>query len=163
MSILIGQGPWRPDRRKRNLNVKTHVPNTARPYLNKFFHEFPRFDIWITQHARERMREREIDLLQVRTVLRSGAVQLVEPDIKTGDDKYRVVGPRRGWTDLGGRGQSGRDRKGPCRPHHGNGVPEVLVVATGTGKGDIAAGDRQAQERKDRAEETGTDVVSGLL
>ena len=60
--------------------------------LNKFFHEFPRFDIWITQHARERMREREIDLLQVRTVLRSGAVQLVEPDIKTGDDKYRVVG-----------------------------------------------------------------------
>ena len=38
------------------------------------------------------MRDREIDLLQVRTVLTRGAVQEVEPDIRTGDDKYRVVG-----------------------------------------------------------------------
>ena len=47
----------------------------ARSNLNTFFRDFPDFGIRITQHARERMRERGIELPQIRTVLKSGAVQ----------------------------------------------------------------------------------------
>lgn len=71
---------------------KPPSPDNARAYFNTFFRNFPNFSIRRTQHARERMRERGIDLLQVRTVLARGSVQMVEPDIRTGDDKYRVVG-----------------------------------------------------------------------
>lgn len=63
-----------------------------RANLKKFFREFPDFRIRLTQHARDRMREREILLPQIRAVLESGAVRHVEPDIKTGLDKYRVGG-----------------------------------------------------------------------
>ena len=38
------------------------------------------------------MRERDILLQQIWDVLKRGAVRHVEPDIKTGLDKYRVVG-----------------------------------------------------------------------
>ena len=64
----------------------------ARSNLSTFFRDFPDFGIRITQHARERMRERGIGLPHVRTVLKSGAVRQFELDIKTGLDKYRVVG-----------------------------------------------------------------------
>lgn len=43
-------------------------------------------------HERERMRERGIELPQTRTILKGGAVQQFERDIRTGLDKYRVVG-----------------------------------------------------------------------
>ena len=67
-------------------------PNRLRAYFKNFFREFPDFSIRLTQHARERMRERGIHLPQVRSVLRSGAVVQVEQDIRTGEDKYRVAG-----------------------------------------------------------------------
>ena len=71
---------------------KPPSPDNARANFNTFLRDFPNFSIRRTQHARERMRERGIDLLQVRTVLARGSVQMVEPDIRTGNDKYRVAG-----------------------------------------------------------------------
>ena len=86
----------------------------ARSNLNTFFRNFPDFGIRITQHARERMRERGIGLPQIRTVLKSGAVHQFELDIKTGLDKYRVVG-----SDADGR------------------TLEVVVNLDDTGKGHV--------------------------
>lgn len=67
-------------------------PNSLTSYFRNFFREFPDFSIRLTQHARERMRERGIHLPQIRSVLRSGTVDRVEQDIRTGDDKYTVAG-----------------------------------------------------------------------
>lgn len=67
-------------------------PNNHQPYFNNFLRDFPAFGIRLTRHARDRMQERKIELPQIRTVLKNGSVQRVEPDIKTGRDKYRVAG-----------------------------------------------------------------------
>lgn len=67
-------------------------PNKYRAYYSKFFRDFPNFSIARTQHAIDRMREYGVQLQQVRTVLKTGSVSLVESDIMTGLDKYRVSG-----------------------------------------------------------------------
>ena len=67
-------------------------PARFRAYFNSFFRKFPDFSIRLTRHARNRMQERDIRLPQIRSVLKSGSVSQVEQDIRTGDDKYRVVG-----------------------------------------------------------------------
>ncbi|MDE0716353.1 MAG: DUF4258 domain-containing protein [Rhodospirillaceae bacterium] len=67
-------------------------PNRFTAYFKEFFREFPDFSIQLTQHARERMRERGINLPQIQSVLRSGKVVQVEQDIRTGEDKYTVAG-----------------------------------------------------------------------
>ena len=58
----------------------------------KFFRDFPNFSIELTKHARTRMEQRNIRLPQMRTVLMTGSILPVEPDIRTGRDKYRVFG-----------------------------------------------------------------------
>ena len=68
------------------------LPSKYRSNLNTFFREFPDSRIRWTRHAIERMEERDIRLPQIRTVLENGFVSQVEPDIKTGLNKYRVVG-----------------------------------------------------------------------
>ncbi len=67
-------------------------PERFRAYLNNFFREFPAFRIQLTRHARDRMRERDIGLAQIRSVLRRGSLSRVEQDIRTGRDKYRMAG-----------------------------------------------------------------------
>lgn len=67
-------------------------PNRFTAYFRNFFSEFPDFSIRLTRHARERMQERGIQLPQIRSVLRSGTVVVVEQDIRTGEDNYRVTG-----------------------------------------------------------------------
>ena len=59
----------------------------------KFLREYPNFGIRLTKHARDRMKERGIRLPQIRTVLTTGSILRVEPDIRSGLDKYRVAGP----------------------------------------------------------------------
>ncbi len=68
------------------------LPVNHQAYFNNFLRDFPDFGIRLTQHARDRMRDRNIELPQIRTVLKSGSVRLVERDIRTGLDKYRVAG-----------------------------------------------------------------------
>ena len=67
-------------------------PEKYASYYREFFRSLPDFHIRLTKHARTRMRERDIQLPQIRTVLKSGALVHVESDIRTGLDKYRVVG-----------------------------------------------------------------------
>ena len=67
-------------------------PDNHRAYFNNFLRGFSGFDIRLTPHARDRMRDRNVELPQIRTVLKSGSVRLVERDIRTGLDKYRVAG-----------------------------------------------------------------------
>ena len=67
-------------------------PGEYRSYYRNFFRDFPNFTIRLTKHARTRMEERDIRLPQIRTVLMSGSLLRVEPDIRTGLDKYRVSG-----------------------------------------------------------------------
>ena len=74
-------------------------PTNYRAHYEKFFRDFPNFSVVLTQHAHNRMEERNIQLPQIRTVLRTGSVLRVEPDIRTGLDKYRVSGH-----DADGRG-----------------------------------------------------------
>ena len=66
--------------------------NKYNSYYNGFFRDFPNFSIGVTKHARARMEQREIQLPQIRTVLRTGSVVQVESDIRSGLDKYRVSG-----------------------------------------------------------------------
>lgn len=66
--------------------------NRFRQNLKGFFRKFPDFSIRLTRHAQERMQERAIELPQIRMVLERGSVQQVEADIRTGSDKYRVIG-----------------------------------------------------------------------
>lgn len=61
-------------------------------YYKEFFRRLPDFHIRLTKHSRTRMRERDIQLPQIRTVLKTGALVHVESDIRTGLDKYRVAG-----------------------------------------------------------------------
>ena len=79
--------------------VESTPPSKFSSYYNKFFRDFPNFTIRLTRHARNRMEEREIRLPQIRAVLMTGSILRVEPDIRTGLDKYRVSG-----RDADGRG-----------------------------------------------------------
>ena len=74
-------------------------PNKYQANYRSFFRDFPNFNIKLTQHARNRMKERDIQLPQIRTVLMTGSVVQVESDIRTGLDKHRVSG-----RDADGRG-----------------------------------------------------------
>ena len=65
-------------------------PGDIADYRN-FFRNFQNFGIELTDHAIERMRQHGVTLADLRKVLR-GALRHVEPDIRTGDDKYRVAG-----------------------------------------------------------------------
>ena len=68
------------------------VPGNYLSQYRIFFRDFPNFNIRLTRHARIRMQERDIRLPQIRTVLMTGSLVHVEPDIRTGLDKYRVAG-----------------------------------------------------------------------
>ena len=61
-------------------------------YYFQFFRKFPKFSVKLTGHARVRMEQHEIRLPQIRTALAKGSVLRVEKDIKTGLDKFRIVG-----------------------------------------------------------------------
>ncbi len=67
-------------------------PSKYRSYYGNFFRNFPNFSINLKVHARDRMRQRNIQLPQISTVLRSGSLVRVESDIRSGLDKYRVSG-----------------------------------------------------------------------
>ena len=89
------------------------VPGKYRASYTNFFRDFPNFTIRLTRHARIRMQERDIRLPQIRSVLMTGALVHVEPDIRTGLDKYRVAG-----RDADGRGLevvANLDESGPGR------------------------------------------------
>lgn len=60
--------------------------------FGKFIREFPQFDIELTRHARERMQENAVTLLDLRKVLQRGYLLLTEQNIRTGRDLYRVAG-----------------------------------------------------------------------
>ena len=66
--------------------------NRYSAYYRKFFRDFPNFDVVLKKHARGRMKQYDVQLLQIRTVLRTGFIVRVESDIRTGLDKYRVSG-----------------------------------------------------------------------
>ncbi len=76
----------------------SEVPEYYRAQFNNFFRQHPGFGIRLTRHARERMRERDIGSAQIRSVLRSGQLRHVEIDIRSRQEKYRVVG-----ADVDGR------------------------------------------------------------
>ncbi len=63
---------------------------------NKRFLEFvrnkPDFSVHITEHAKERMAERRIELPAIRYVLRHGKPVRVETDIRSGLEKHRITG-----------------------------------------------------------------------
>ena len=61
-------------------------------YYKEFFRNLPDFHIRLTKHSRTRMWERDIQLPQIRSVLKTGVLVHVESDIRTGLDKYRVAG-----------------------------------------------------------------------
>ena len=119
-------------------------------YYKKFFRDFPGFHIRLTNHARKRMRERDIQLPQIRAVLMAGSLTHVEPDIRTGLDKYRVTG-----RDADGRGMevvANLDETGPGR----------VVIITAIDTPDASVGGRRPKRRGkgDRATETDDDSVS---
>ena len=59
----------------------------------KKFVDDPRdFDFKLTRHAHERMQERQINLPQVRRVLKTGTLVQVETDIRSGRGKFRIAG-----------------------------------------------------------------------
>ena len=89
MSALMAEGPRGPGETTVAAN---QPPDNHWAYFNNFLRNFPDFGIWLTRHARDRMRDRNIGLPQIRTILKSGSVRLVERDIRTGLDKYRVAG-----------------------------------------------------------------------
>ena len=66
--------------------------NKYQAHYRNFFRDFPNFSIVRTNHALDKMREHFVQLPQIRTVLKTGALVRVEPDIQTGLDKYRVSG-----------------------------------------------------------------------
>lgn len=84
-----------------------------RSYYNNFLRDHPNFSVKLTQHAQDRMEERDIRLPEIQTVLMTGSLVHVEPDIRTGLDKYRVAG-----RDADGRGLevvANLDESGPGR------------------------------------------------
>lgn len=60
--------------------------------FRNFFRRFPNYNISLTRHARQRMQQRGITLPHINRVLGAGALTDVAPDIKSGQDKYRVAG-----------------------------------------------------------------------
>ena len=68
--------------------------------FRNFFRDFPDYNIRLTNHARQRMGQREIRLPQIRRILGTGTVREVERDIRTGRDKYRVAGRDADGRDL---------------------------------------------------------------
>ena len=71
--------------------TSTVSPRDIARYSN-FFSDFQYFDIELTDHAKERRQQHGVTLADLRKVLRRGVLLHVEPDIRTGDDKYRVAG-----------------------------------------------------------------------
>ena len=69
--------------------------------FQQFIRKYPDFRIGLTRHARDRMKQHGVQLPQIRTVLERGSVLLVEADINTGLDKYRVVGRDSDGRNLG--------------------------------------------------------------
>lgn len=65
-----------------------------------FFRRFPDYSVRLTKHARDRMAQRRIQLPQIRRVLRTGSLREIEPDMRTGQDKYRVAGRDPDGRDL---------------------------------------------------------------
>lgn len=65
--------------------------------FRNYFRDFPDYNIRLTNHARQRMEQREIRLPQIRRILGTGTVREVERDIRTGRDLQVVVtlGPGR--------------------------------------------------------------------
>ena len=73
------------------------------------------------------MEERDVQLPQIRTVLMTGALVCVEPDIRSGLDKYRVAG-----RDADGRGLevvANLDETGPGR------IVVITVIDTSDARG----------------------------
>ncbi|MDE0391366.1 MAG: DUF4258 domain-containing protein [Rhodospirillales bacterium] len=109
------------------------VPVKYLSQYRNFFRDFPNFNIRLTRHARIRMKERDIRLPQVRTILMTGSLVHVEPDIRTGLDKYRVAG-----SDADGRQLevvASLDETGSGR----------VVVITAIDTSDAGSGDRRPQ------------------
>lgn len=71
-----------------------------RSTFGRFFRDFPDYGVRFTNHAREQMAERGIEAAQIERVLRTGSLAAVEPDIRTGQDRYRVEGRDRDGRDL---------------------------------------------------------------
>lgn len=87
----------RKNRRKNRMTKSAEMTegtpsNRFRKNLKGFFRKFPDFSIRPTRHAQERMQKWAIELPQIWMVLERGSVQQVEADIRTGSDKYRVMG-----------------------------------------------------------------------
>ena len=113
----------------------TVVPGKYLSHYKNFFRYFPNFNIVLTRHARVRMQERDIRLPQIRTVLMTGSPIQVEPDIRTGLDKYRVAG-----RDADGRGLevvASLDETGPGR----------VVVITAIDTSDAGGGSHRPRRR----------------
>ena len=124
-------------------------PGKFRSYYAKFFRDFPNFGIRLTRHARDQMEERGIRLPQIRTVLMTGALVHVEPDIRTGLDKYRVAGG-----DADGRRLevvANLDESGPGR----------VIVITVIDTPDAGGSGRRAKFRGTGDRATETDEGSG--
>ena len=73
--------------------MRARTPSTKYyAYYRTFFRNFPNFYVVLKKHARKRMKQHDVQLPQIRTILRTGSVVRVESDIRTGLDKYRVSG-----------------------------------------------------------------------
>ena len=111
------------------------VPGKYLSHYRNFFRDFPNFNIRLTRHARIRMQERDIRLPQVRTVLVTGSLVHVEPDIRRGLDTYRVAG-----RDADGRHLevvASLDETGPGR----------VVIITAIDTSDAGGGGGRPQHR----------------
>jgi len=117
-------------------------------YYQNFFRDFPNFTIRLSRHARVRMQERDIRLPQIRTVLMTGSLVNVEPDIRTGLDKYRVAG-----RDADGRGLEVVANLDETGPGH-------VVIITAIDTSDAGGGDRRSKRTGTGARTTETDEYS---
>lgn len=140
--------------RARSLSSKYYAQ------YKKFFRDFPDFSVVRTQHALDRMKTHGVQLPQIRTVLRTGSVLLVESDIRTGLDKYRVSGH-----DADGRALevvANLDETNPGRV-----VIITIIDPLSTGDSDrhwrTKRGDQRSSEgeREDRASEVEGCSASG--
>ena len=124
-------------------------PSKYRSYYGNFFRAFPNYSIRLTRHARDRMNVRNIQLPQIRAVLKTGALVHVESDIRTGMDKYRVAG-----RDSDGRRLevvAGLDETGSGR------ITIITVIDTTDAGG---GGRSKRRGTEDRATETDDGSVS---
>lgn len=71
-----------------------------RSTFRNFVRDCPDYDVRLTEHAREQMAKRRIELPQIERVLRTGSLTMVEPDIRTGQNKHRVEGRDQAERDL---------------------------------------------------------------